>query len=104
MNTPSVLSSSYLDAEIQRRMQQSAMNTSASIGIRPPYLDLKQMILMRLHAFEGDRYPFEFMEAHRSSDTVHVFVVVNGKPITLSDGYNLFPSDDLITKLNLLRK
>jgi len=104
MNTPSVLSSSYLDAEIQRRMQQSAMNTSASIGIRPPYLDLKSMILMRLHLFETKEYPFEFLEAHRSGETVHVFVVVNGEPLTLSDEHTLFPSDSLITKLNLLRK
>ncbi len=104
MNTPNTINPYTLESEIQRRVQQSAMNTSASIGIRPPYLDLKQMIAMRLHLAVGQEYPFEFMEAHRSGDTVHVFVVVNDKPITLSDGHTMFPSDDLITKLNLLRK
>ncbi len=69
-----------------------------------PYLDLRQMIWMRLRILHDHQNPFECLIAHRSGDIVHVFLVVNGQPITLSDGFEMFPSDDLITKLNLLRK
>lgn len=69
-----------------------------------PYLTPKHMICMRLHLPEGSQLPFEFMECFMGQNEAFVFLVVNGKPITLSDGKELFPSDDLITKLNLLRK
>lgn len=79
--------------------RQAMMNTRSH-----PYLSFKQMICMRLHLAEGDIMPFEFMEAHKGRNEYFVFLVVNGQPITLTDDLNLFPSDQLITKLNLLRK
>lgn len=69
----------------------------------PPYMTLKGMIFMRMRIAEGSA-PFDFLEVHEGSNEVFVFAVVNGKPITLSDEKTLFPTDQLITKLNLLRK
>lgn len=82
---------------------QAALNTASRPTVYP-HNHLKTMICMRMHIIEGEIAPFEFLEAHRSGDMVHVFVVQNSKPVTLSDEYNMFPSDSLITKLNLLRK
>jgi hypothetical protein len=97
--------SDYVKMVKDKEIQAAAMeNSTLGKYASQPYLDLKQMIFMRLHMSVGELIPFEFLEAHRSGETVHVFVVVNGHPVTLSDGHTLFPSDELITKLNLLRK
>jgi len=90
---------------------QATMNTPLVIPstLRPsdighPYLTAKQMICMRLHVSEGAMLPFDFMECYVGENEVIVFLVANGQPITLSDEKTLFPTDQLITKLNLLRK
>lgn len=90
---------------------QAMMNTPMIMPstLRPsdighPYLTAKQMICMRLHIAEGEISPFDFMECYVGENEVIVFLVVNGQPITLSDEKTLFPTDQLITKLNLLRK
>lgn len=90
---------------------QAMMNTPqfVAVGHRPsdighPYLTAKHMICMRLHVAEGDISPFDFLECYVGKEEVIVFLVVNGQPVTLSDEKNMFPTDQLITKLNLLRK
>lgn len=62
------------------------------------------VVRMRLRVREGAGMPFEFFGSHATSETVYVFIVQNGKPVMLEDDPNLFPSDNLITQLNLLRK
>lgn len=82
------------------------MTHSPSITIHRqghPYLTLKQMVFMRMRLPEGSE-PFEFFDVHEAPNEMIIFAVVNGKPITLSDEKTLFPTDALITKLNLLRK
>ena len=85
-------------------MNSAGMMNSQAANQRYPYLNPKQMICMRLRVAEYSEGPFEFMECHVGNDEVFVFVVVNGQAVTLSDEKTLFPTDQLITKLNLLRK
>lgn len=47
---------------------------------------------------------FDWMAAYKDGDTVHVWVVVSSKSVTFEDGWNLFPSDNLIAQLALLSK
>ena len=63
---------------------------------------LIRMLGMRMHLREGDQLPFEFIMPHKSKETVYVFIVHEGKPTYLEDGWNLYPSDALVTKLRLL--
>lgn len=103
-----------LDVADQMAKHAAMMNSpsvmighSASANVssaRYPYMNPKQMICMRLRVAEYSEGPFEFMECHVGSDEVTIFVMVNGQPVILTDGKELFPSDALITKLNLLRK
>ena len=68
-----------------------------------PAMTLIDMIRMRLHVTSYDPPLFQFMECfHGSDDRVHVFVVQNNEPFTLTDTWGLFPSDTLITQLRLL--
>lgn len=96
---------------VDTRSGMMSMNTPhiVPVGHRPsdighPYLTAKHMICMRLHVAEGDISPFDFLECYVGKEEVIVFLVVNGQPVTLSDEKTLFPTDQLITKLNLLRK
>ena len=96
---------------VDTRSGMMSMNTPYMVPstLRPsdighPYLTAKQMICMRLHIAEGAMLPFDFMECYVGENEVIVFLVANGQPLTLSDEKTLFPTDQLITKLNLLRK
>lgn len=64
----------------------------------------KQMVCMRLHVADFDQIPFDFLECHIGESEVIVFLVVNGDPVFIRDDRTMFPSDALVTKLNLLRK
>ena len=104
----SAMGSLFIDPQMQAQMarHQAMMNTPL---VRPsdighPYLTAKAMICIRLHIAEGEISPFDFMECYVGKEEVIVFLVVNGQPVTLSDEKTLFPTDQLITKLNLLRK
>ena len=48
---------------------------------------------------------FDALTTHyaQSTETVIVFLVINGEPLTLTDVAATFPSDGLISQLNLLR-
>jgi hypothetical protein len=64
---------------------------------------LRKLICMRLHLSEGEKL-FEFAECHQSGDKAFLFVVHGGKALVFEEGYDLFPSDGLITQLRLLRE
>lgn len=68
----------------------------------PKYL--KNLITLRLRIPEGSFMPFAFLECYKRDETVFVFVVNSGDPVILEDGWDLFPSDKLITKLRILKE
>jgi len=69
---------------------------------------LIECIRMRLKIGVSDSTKlFDHIDAYYSPMTngvVFVFVVNNGQAQVLEDGWDLFPSDTLITKLRLLQK
>lgn len=94
-------------AELQRLHQQQAdMLLSGSVYPTPStkIYTHKDKILMRLD-LNSHYGVFDFIEAAcLNEDRMAVFVVTNGKHVTLEDDAHLFPSDTLITQLRLLRK
>lgn len=63
---------------------------------------LVDMIRMRL-CIPPYGNPWQFLECFCGTDNqVHVFMVTDNKPITLTEPWDLFPSDTLITQLRLL--
>ena len=67
-----------------------------------PTPTLVDMIRMRLR-IPPYGSPWQFMECFLGTDNqVHVFMVMDNKPITLTEPWDLFPSDTLITQLRLL--
>lgn len=68
-------------------------------------VSLKAMIGMRLHLGLGTKFPFDFIECHKTrQNKVFVFVVVDDNNVTLEDEWELFPSDALITQLILMKE
>jgi hypothetical protein len=63
---------------------------------------LYKLVCMRLHHTEGAKL-FEFAQCHKAGDIAFLFVVHGGKALVFEEGYDLFPSDGLITQLRLLR-
>lgn len=67
---------------------------------------LNDMLMMRMrwsHWGAG----FEHVALHRTADgdQVHIWIVTqDGQSHVLQDGYELFPSDALVTKLNMLKQ
>jgi len=50
----------------------------------------------------ANRVPFDHVSIHHGKEKVYVFVVTQGRPVTLEDEVRLFPSDTLITQLIML--
>lgn len=66
---------------------------------------LLQMIASRMRWPSAYSPPFRKIVAHRlTPDTVAVFVAVGGKAVVIEDGFELFPSDTLVTQLRLLEE
>ncbi len=65
-----------------------------------PVPSLNDMIGFRMR-WHGPT-PFRHLNAVRDNETVFVFIIHDGKSVTLEDAYDMFPSDALITKLRLL--
>ena len=61
------------------------------------------LLAMRLHLKHGEPMPFDHIDAYVDGDKAFVFIVNKGEAVTLADDGNLFPSDALITKINLMR-
>lgn len=72
----------------------------------PAAAALLEDIRRRLRVSQGSSLPFEYIAAYHDqpNDKVLVFVVKAGKPAIIEDGWDLFPSDTLITQLRLLQK
>ena len=65
---------------------------------------LLRAIAQRLRVPEGEMVGgFEMIYAHKSGEKVFVFVVDDGKAVTLEDDWTLFPSDRLVTQLRMLK-
>jgi len=64
---------------------------------------LMKSLLNRMRIHPGELVPFSFIRAHYSGDKVFVFVVQGGQAVTLEDTWALYPSDDLVTKLRLIK-
>lgn len=48
---------------------------------------------------------FEHIDVHQAGDTVHIWVITkNNQSKVFEDGAALFPSDTLITKLNMIKQ
>ncbi len=69
----------------------------------PTRLQPIQMIRSRLRLGEGEALGLDHLHAHEDKDMTFVFVVHMGKHVVLEDERTLFPSDQLITSLRLLR-
>lgn len=57
----------------------------------------------RLRIPQGNVLPFDHLSIHIGPERVTVFVMATGGPVILEDDTAMFPSDDLIGKLLLLR-
>lgn len=67
-------------------------------------MTLLGMIAMRLRLRDGDRSPFDFIQAHKAAENKYfVFICQGDQAVTLEDD-DLFPSDRLITQLRLIMK
>lgn len=106
-NAEQLFKSAQQVKDLQTQMMQAVAAAKAQVEpqLRTyPYTQrwsLENMIAMRLHLKEGVVFPFH-LHAHRSNDTVFVFLVHNGKPLILEDAWSMFPSDQLISNLRLL--
>lgn len=94
----------------QEQMRAQAHQQVSSQFARPEEL-LIGMIRSRFHLEPIERLPFAHIYAHRGYETGtdragDVYVVVWPKPgdapVVLQDGWDLFPSDTLMTQLRLL--
>lgn len=57
----------------------------------------------RLRLHQGARVPFQHLSHAHVNGKVFVFIVQNNQAVTLEDSAEMFPSDTLISALNLLR-
>lgn len=65
--------------------------------------DLIRMLAMRLRWSDGQPLPYMHLYVTRVDNEVIVVVVNTGQaPVVMQDGWDLFPSDTLITQLRLL--
>lgn len=69
----------------------------------PDKEELRRTLGVRLRARPGDVYPLDFIEFHVGKDKVYVFCVTPTGATIIEDGLDLFPSDALITAINLLK-
>lgn len=65
-------------------------------------LNRMRMLMMRLRINESYSLPLDHISTGLGGDHVFVFVVKDGKPVTLTDDAAMFPSDALVTQLRLL--
>lgn len=65
--------------------------------------ELRRVLATRLRVRQGDLFPLEFIDFHVGKDKVYVFCVTPTGATIIEDGLDLFPSDALITAINLLK-
>ncbi|HLL29017.1 MAG TPA: hypothetical protein VKT73_15375 [Xanthobacteraceae bacterium] len=64
-------------------------------------MGLIDMIKHRLRTPDSSKF-FDYWDAARVADTVHVFVITGNESVILKDDWAMFPSDSLITQLRVL--
>lgn len=69
----------------------------------PDKEELRRTLAVRLRSRPGDVFPLDFIEFHVGKDKVYVFCVTPTGATIIEDGLDLFPSDALITAINLLK-
>ncbi|MGE0677823.1 hypothetical protein [Pseudolabrys sp.] len=82
----------------------AAMMATKAEPVHESEEELLDVIARRLRQTASSNMGFDYVGAHKSGDTVNVFVVVGGQPTILQDGWDLFPSDQLVTQIRLLKK
>lgn len=77
---------------------------TAQNSTRPSW-SLEQRLAMRMNVDHLRELPFDFIQPvkNEKGENVTIFALKDGKPLTFEDDPNLFPSDSLVSKLNLLR-
>ncbi len=85
----------------------SGVGQAAQARVPTPYIpekeELRRVLGVRLRARPGDTYPLEFIDFHVAKDRVYVFCVAKEGATIIEDDIWLFPSDALITAINLLK-
>ena len=110
MSDSRILSSGYIPPipnppyDVQKIYAEAAAAAKAENQVFNLRSDLQRMRMlnMRLRINEGYLLPFDHISTGLGGDHVFVFVVKDGKPVTLTDDAAMFPSDALITQLRLL--
>jgi len=80
----------------------------------PPLLTVRQthtlegdyfwLLMRRLRVREGECLPFNHITIGiKSNKDMVVFIIKDDTPLVLEDGAAMFPSDELVNKINLLR-
>lgn len=69
----------------------------------PPREELQRILFGRLRISPGNTYPLEFLDFHYTPSKVYVFCVAENGATIIEDDPTLFPSDTLITAINLLK-
>lgn len=82
----------------------TAAVSSGMLGGQSSGNDPMNMLSMRMRWHNMIRAPFEHISVYynTSHPTAFVFIVHEGKPVTLCDDAALYPSDQLISQLRLL--
>lgn len=92
-----------ISASSVSELQNSAQVKSEAQHMLESLQGRRLSIAMRLRVSENNM-GFENIHTWMSGETVFVFVVQNGKAVTIEDQAGLFPSDMLITQLRLIQK
>lgn len=83
----------------QQERQAQILGKRLPNGVTPT-----EMIRLRMHIPEREGLPFPHLHAIVHENMVVVFVVTaSGEPVSFKDELVMFPTDNLIAKLNLLR-
>ncbi|QIG66893.1 hypothetical protein EVB41_063 [Rhizobium phage RHph_TM3_14A] len=99
---PAPLTATEIGMRIQEALAQKQHTQRAMTGMLTESL-AHTLLAGRLRIGNGDVYPFAHLSFHIGPETVTLFVMGKGGPVILEDSASLFPSDDLIGKLQLLR-
>lgn len=69
----------------------------------PSFPSNREMLKMRMR-WQNWGEGFEHIDVHQQGDKVHIWIIANdGQSIVLEDEGPLFPSDAIVTKLNMIK-
>lgn len=96
---PNVYDENDIDWDIRMKISPTAMSLLFSRMKWGAFSDSAQQQMVNEASI-----PFQHISVHQGVATVFVFVVSDGKSVTLEDSPDLYPSDQLITQLRLMAK